>query len=184
MAIYILKRRTFSSDDKNSGLGKKLAIGGALAGTAALGFMGAQKGMLGSGLQKSSNTFLMRAGKTLNSAGMQNAGMKGLANAQTNIIKDSAAAAGKTVTDEAAKRSGQLFAKNQLEKVNGTSLWGKDVQSVMRNSAEVNKAKADLTKSSIEVGDKVSKLDNSAVNTKMKDRLQRMVQINATPPTP
>lgn len=180
MAIYIL-RRTFAEgeDSKKSGLGKKLAIGGALAG---LGFLGAQKGVFGAGLQKSSNTALMNVGKTVGSQGLQNAGMKGLAKGQAKSIMGAAKDAGRTVSKEAATKSGEAFAKAKLDKINGTGLWDKNTQSVMKEATNVQKANSDLTKAAVDVGNKANSLDNPAVNQTMKTRLQEMSRIKGTPP--
>lgn len=181
MAIYIL-RRTFAEkeeDNKKSSLGKKLAIGGAIAG---LGFLGAQKGMFGAGLQKSSNTALMNVGKTIGSQGLQNAGMKGLAKGQAKSIMSAANVAGRTVSNETAAKSGEAFAKAKLDKINGTGLWDKNTQSVMKGATNVQKANLDLNTAAVDVSNKASSLDNPAVNQTMKTRLQEMSRIKGTPP--
>ncbi len=73
-STFRLKRKTYSDDqqrEKNSGWGKKLAIG---AGIAAAGFAGAKSGMLGAGAQKWAGSTYAKAGKLVGSQGMIKSG--------------------------------------------------------------------------------------------------------------
>ena len=97
---YTLKRKTYSEEEgKKSGMSTagKIALG---AGATALAFAGARRGLMGTGLQKSTNKLWASAGKKIGSQGMiDNAAKKyGTAIGKESAKNAASAASKKNIT--------------------------------------------------------------------------------------
>jgi len=93
MITYTIKRKTYSEEDQGSSRmskGGKIAAGiGTAAATAGLAFAGARRGMLGTGLQRTTNVAWGKMGHKFGSNKMMESAAKGMGKAAQKKSKDS-----------------------------------------------------------------------------------------------
>lgn len=108
---FTLKRKYFAEADQNKGMSTAGKVA-AVAGTTALAFAGARRGMLGNNMMKQSNALWAKAGNAIGAQGMVKSGAKGVGIA-------TAKAAGADLSTVAGKKSAITAAtdfKNTLAK--------------------------------------------------------------------
>jgi len=177
MAVYLLKRKSFTQDnEKKRSWKKKLAIGAGIAGTAAAGIYAAKKGWLGSGLQKSTNDAWMKAGNKIGSQKMMESGKKGYASAAYKQNKQNVIVAGKNIDEARLRSAAEAQAANRLSRHQKTGVWSDEAQSIFKNAKTIQATNKDIAKTRSDIKTAMGKSKNPVFkNPRVQEKINKMM---------